>query len=122
GDVQRATHIAAGAGKLVAWGLIVLGVSQLFGGDLGGLWIAFIGWFLLNAAAQSEAQLRVERLLSGHTAGELMAVNAPAVPRRMTLDAFVDGVVLPSRQRCFPVEEDGQVYGLVTVHRLRSVP
>src|SRR5271157_1016262 len=48
---QRATIIAATIGRVVAFGFILVGVWQMFTGNLaGGLWIAFIGWFLESAA------------------------------------------------------------------------
>src|SRR6476469_5748433 len=56
-NFQRATQIAGFIGQLVAYGFIFLGLYQTFlgpgGFDLSGLWTAFIGWFLLNAAQQS---------------------------------------------------------------------
>jgi Zn-dependent protease len=70
---RRATEIAGGAGHLFAWLFIFWGVWQMFGGNfVGGLWIAFIGWFLENAATASVQQMTLERLLTGHTVGEIM--------------------------------------------------
>jgi Zn-dependent protease len=60
GDADRATMTAARVGQAVAFGFILLGVMQFFGGaGFGGLWIAFIGWFLLQAAQASYAQVAV---------------------------------------------------------------
>lgn len=53
GDLQRATLVASYAGQAFGWLLILWGLSRLLSGDLlGGLWTAFIGWFL-NGAAES---------------------------------------------------------------------
>ena len=55
-DFARATRIAGGLGQLVAYGFIFWGLYQsFFLGDFGGLWTAFIGWFLLNGAQQGVA-------------------------------------------------------------------
>lgn len=52
GDVARATRWAAACGRWLAYGLIALGLWMTLGGNpVGGLWLAFIGWFLRNAAA-----------------------------------------------------------------------
>jgi len=52
GDLRRATRIAATLGRVVAVALIALGVLRVAGGNaFGGLWIAFLGWFLLSAAS-----------------------------------------------------------------------
>ncbi len=51
GDMGRATVIAAHVGRGFAFLFIALGVWQISTGNLGGgLWIAFIGWFLHNEA------------------------------------------------------------------------
>lgn len=122
GDQRRATRIAADRGRIVAFGFIAWGIWQIFAGNWGGgLWIAFIGWFLHNAAAGSEQQTTLEELLAGHAAREVMTA-CPAIPPRLTLDVLVDQVVVPSGRRCFPVVEEGQLMGLVTLHQIQRVP
>jgi Zn-dependent protease len=55
GNMRRATIIAANVGRFFAFLLIFAGIWQVFRGNLGGLWLAFIGWFLDNAARPSAA-------------------------------------------------------------------
>jgi Zn-dependent protease len=123
GNLKLATRVAAGLGRLVAYGFIFWGVVQLFGGNWAdGLWIAFIGWFLENAAISSYRRIELRELLAGHTAREVMTSECRIVPPHLTLDVLVDQVILPSGRRCFPVQEGGKFYGLVTVHNVREVP
>lgn len=123
GNLERATRTAAGLGRLVAFGFIFFGVWLIFRGNwANGLWIAFIGWFLDNAAAQSVRQLALRELLSGHAARDAMMADCPHVARSLSLDVAVNEVLLPSGRRCFPVVEDGQLYGLLTLHQIKSVP
>ena len=56
GDFSRATRIAGGLGRAFGHALIVGGVLLFVMGAPGGLWFAFIGWFLA-VSAQAEAQL-----------------------------------------------------------------
>src|SRR5208282_5392946 len=50
GDADRSTQSAARAGQVVAYMFIAFGIFRFFGGaGIGGLWITFIGWFLLQA-------------------------------------------------------------------------
>ncbi len=50
-DAERATRAAAFVGQVIAVLFIGFGILRFFqGAGLGGLWIAFIGWFLLQAA------------------------------------------------------------------------
>ena len=54
---DRSTRIAARVGQVVAFLFIVDGIWQFFSGaGFGGLWIAFIGWFLMDAAKASYAR------------------------------------------------------------------
>ena len=57
GDEFRATKLATGAGQLVAFGFIGVGIFNALTGDFAnGLWFAFIGLFLNSAAAGSRQQ------------------------------------------------------------------
>ena len=123
-NLRRATQIAAGLGRVVAYGFIFWGIWQIFGGNwANGLWIGFIGWFLENAATASYRRMALQEMLAGHTAREVMMIDCPRIPCQLTLDVLVDQVVLPSGRRCFPVTGDGQVVlGLLTLHRIKQVP
>ena len=122
-DLHRATRIAAGVGEAVGLGLIFVGVWQIFGGDwANGLWIAFIGWFLRSAAVGSVQRQLAEDLLAGHTVREVMLTDCPQLPARLTLDAAIDQIVLPSGRQCFPVVDAERVVGLLTVQGLGHVP
>lgn len=123
GNFVTATRLAAGVGQVVAFGFIFWGVWQVFSGNWAdGLWMAFIGWFLLSAAAGERQQATAAQFLSGHSVREAMMSDCPRIPPWLTLDEFVDQVVLPSGRRCFPVADGGQLAGLLTLHRLQRVP
>ena len=62
---MRATVIAGNVGRIVAYLFILFGVWQIFGGNfVNGLWIAFIGWFLENAAVAETRQEFVKDLVN----------------------------------------------------------
>jgi len=59
GSLSRATRIAGIAGQVVGYGLIAAGVAWLLNEQLSSaIWFAFIGWFLVQAARLSSADLR----------------------------------------------------------------
>ncbi len=123
GNLRRATQIATTLGRLVAYGFILFGAFQIFGGSFfEGLWLVFIGWFLENAATVSYRKMALDEMLAGHTVREIMTAACQSVPRHLTLDAFVDTVLLHTGRRCFAVQEGGELQGLVTIHRVRQVP
>ncbi len=123
-DSSRSTMIAGAVGKGVAFLFIFLGVFLLlFKGEVfNGLWIAFIGWFLLQAASASTRQQALTDLLAGHTAGEVMQTDCPFIESGTLVSDLVYRQILHTGRRCFPVLDDGQVSGIVTIHSIKAVP
>ena len=122
-NFKTATQTVGVTGKLIAFGIIFWGVWQIFQGDwANGLWIAFVGWFIEQAATQSVARVALKDTLAGHAAREAMMSDCPHVPPVMTIRKLVDDVLLPSGRRCFPVVGGARVTGLITLNEIRAVP
>ncbi len=122
GNLQRSTRWASLVGQAVAYLFILAGIWLIFTGDwVGGLWIAFIGWFLDNAASSSYRQLTVRTLLAGHKVREVMSRDCQEVNPDLSLDRLVTEHMLPRGARCFPVVEGGLVRGLLTLHNIKGV-
>ena len=85
-------------------------------------WIAFIGWFLENAATASYRRVALRDMLAGHTAREVMLTDCPRIARGLPLDVLVDREVVSSGRRCFPIMEDDRIFGLLTLHGISKVP
>lgn len=130
GDLRRATRWATLVGQAFAWLLIITGISMVFGvripflgtGLVGGLWLAFIGWFLNNAAAQSYQQVVIQDVLEGVPVSRLMRVDAPVVAPHITINQLVDDFLLGTDERAFPVLEGENLVGLVCLEDVRQVP
>ena len=123
GDRARAAIGAARAGRVVAFGLVGLGLVEfLAGGGLGGLWLVFLGWFLLTAARAEETDVLTRQLLAGVRVGDVMSSDPVVGPAWFNVDAFVDRYVLGNRHSAYPVAgTDGEIQGLVDLDRLRAV-
>lgn len=122
GDPARSTRIAARVGQLIAFGFIIWGIFRFFGGaGFGGLWLTLIGWFLLDAARASYTQVEISENLRGVKVSEVMANDWPAVDGRINLQTLVDEHLLRTGQRCFIVEDEGHVSGLITPHEVKTV-
>ena len=121
-DANRSTRIAARVGQVVAFGFILLGILQFFRGEgFGGLWIAFIGWFLLDAARASGAQVEITERLSGVKVGDVMTEHFPVVDGNSNLQSFVQEHLLPTGNRCFVVTEQGTPAGIITPHEVKAI-
>ncbi|MBI4469175.1 MAG: site-2 protease family protein [Acidobacteria bacterium] len=124
-DYEKATRISTTIGKTIAYGFIFLGAWITFGtndGLVSGLWIVFIGWFLLNAAQQNVVQLDLRNALNGITAGDVMSRECHTVPRYLSLQDFVDDYLLKTGRRCYVVTDDHRVLGIITPREVSAVP
>jgi Zn-dependent protease/CBS domain-containing protein len=122
GDAARATRTAATGGQLVAILFIVIGLLRFFSGaGVGGLWIAFIGWFLLSAAGATSLQVDARRRLAAVHAGDVMRRDCPVVAPGTSLQDVVDSEILQTGRRCFVVADEARALGLVTLHEIKKV-
>ena len=123
GSAERATRIASLTGQVVAFGFIVLGIYRFFAGaGFSGLWMAFIGWFLLNAAKATYAQQELTERLRGVRVGDLMTRDCTLVDGNANLQIFVHDYLLHTGRRCFLVAEQGVVTGLITPNEVKGIP
>jgi predicted transcriptional regulator len=127
-DYSRSTRIAVRSGYVVAYGMIGVGVIwTLFGfqrhqdGAFQGLWLAFIGWFLLSAARQTRAQTDARGALEGLHASDIMTPELPVIARDISLEDYAREV-MHSGLRAHLVVAHEQLVGLMTVQTLHAVP
>ena len=121
-DFGRATKVAGASGKLVAFGMIGIGVWSAVRGDwMSGIWIGFIGWFLLNAAQASMAQVTIHETLAGLCAADVMSHELPTIPGNLSLEEY-SGEVLRTGRRIHIVTMDDRLLGLMNVTALNQVP
>ena len=122
-DFTKSTQIAAAIGRGIAFLFIFIGIWMIFGGNwVNGLWIAFIGWFLENAATASSRQVALKDILQGHTVREVMATDCPNVSGSLTIDKLVNDYILYTTRRCFPIVDNEQVKGIITLHNVKDIP
>ena len=122
-DFRWATHIAALVGRGFGYLFIAAGVFlAIFQGAFSGLWLAFIGWFLLGAAGAEDRYLATQQALGGLRVRDLMVRDPVTAQPDLTIGEFVDGIVWSRRYTTYPVTEDGRAIGLLPFRRLAEVP
>jgi Zn-dependent protease len=121
-SAERATRLAAQVGQAVALALILWGLYRFFvGANYGGLWLAFIGWFLLDAARSSYLQAGLLSGLRDHRVDEIMERDCVKVGGYISARDLVENYLLHSNTRCFLVTQDHSATGLVTPDELKKV-
>ncbi len=122
GSRARATAIAANIGGAIAALLIVAGCFIALLSDFtGGLWITFIGWFLLQAGNAERSGAALTRALQGHSAAEL------ATPPDLQIAAATSArralaVMQESRAGALPVVLGERIIGLLEIDELAGRP
>lgn len=122
GDFKKASRIASGSGRFFAYLMILGGIWLVLRGNwLDGLWLAFIGWFLLEAAKETYVQVALRDTLAGLRAGDVMARDVPTVMRDASIDEYIHQVLRTGRRAHIVVGGD-RPSGLVSLQSARHVP
>jgi Zn-dependent protease/CBS domain-containing protein len=130
GNLKKSTRWASWVGQAVAWLFIVGGIAMAFGiaippfqpSLIGGLWLAFIGWFLNMAAAQSYQQVVVRDLLEGIRVERLMRKEPPVVSPQTEINKLVDEFIMKTDEHAFPVVDGNRLVGIICLDDVRKVP
>ncbi|MCL5256649.1 MAG: site-2 protease family protein [Chloroflexi bacterium] len=124
GSQRRATRIAATGGRVVSYLFILAGIFEVLvlGNIIGGIWLAFIGWFLNSAAGSSYQQVALQDVLKQAEVDEVMERDFETVPPDMSVHDLVEEHVLRHGIRAFPVVSDSTLLGLITLHDVRHYP
>jgi Zn-dependent protease/CBS domain-containing protein len=123
GDFAWATRVAAAVGRGFGYLLIAGGIAMLiFQGAFSGAWLAFIGWFLLQAASAEDRYLLARQALRGLRVRDLV-VREPVTTRPdLTIAQFMDDIVWKNRHTTYPVTDNGHALGLLPFRRVAEVP
>jgi len=123
GNLVKATNIAGRVGLVFGWGLIGVGLFQILTGNfLGGIWIAFIGWFLSSAAESSRQGTTAQEYLKGFKVKDVMTPNPQTIGPGATVLEVVQGIFSQYHRRAVPVARDGKLVGIVTLTNIRGLP
>jgi|SRR5579884_98846 len=120
-DQVSATRSAARAGVVLGWALSLLGgVELVVTGSFGGLWLMFIGWFVVGAARTEATQSILHEALRGVRVADVMSTSPVLAPDWIVLREFLDGYALRHRFTTFPVRDfAGHVVGLVALSQVK---
>lgn len=122
GNFKKSTRIASSVGQAFAYVFILLGIIGFFTGNFfNGLWVVFIGWFLLSAAQTASTQVELQSALQGVSVGQVMDPRPFAVPANISVQKLVDGYFLPLGLHSAPVTQGEYLAGLITLSDIARV-
>ncbi len=121
-DLKKATRVASVVGQTIAFIMIVIGIFQFFWGNLGGLWLVLIGWFLHSASVQGYSQVLLKSSLEGLKASDLMSKDFIVVEPDLSVETLVRDMLLKNRERVFLVMQENKLAGLVCLEDIKKFP
>lgn len=122
GDRLRAATAAARSGEILGYVLVALGILEFFTGALAGLWLVFLGWFLLSAARSEENSAVMRSSFAGVHVRDIMTPAPITFSSSATVAELVNGQLQHHRFNSYPlVGPEGQLEGLVTTNRIRHL-
>jgi CBS domain-containing protein len=99
------------------------GFAAIIVGDfVDGLWIVVLGWFIRSGAETSLRQTVLGETMTGVTLGNVMSRNVLTVPPDITLQQVVNSYFLVHPHGGYPVTQDSQILGLITLQSVQAVP
>ena len=123
GDFAWATGVASEIGQGFGYLFIALGLAMfIFQGSFSGAWLAFIGWFLLQAARSEARYVATEQALEGVRVRDLMVRHPVTVDADSTISQFMDDVAWSQRFTTYPVLEGVRPIGLLPFASVAAVP
>jgi Zn-dependent protease len=124
GDRNRATRFAGLLGRGFGWLLILGGVALLATGSdwVTGIWFAFIGFFLAQAARSAVEQANFSDRIGDLRVSDVMDAEPVAIPESATLDQAESDFFLRYGWPWFPViDRSGRLTGVVSHEAVLSV-
>lgn len=120
GTRGQAVHRAVRVGRFFAYAMIALGfVEFFFGSLLNGVWIAFLGWFLLSAASAEEMGVEQRELLTSVPVSRVMTSPVVTVPDWLTVDDFLATTAAGHPFTTYPLHDRaGNITGVVRLSEL----
>lgn len=124
GNAVRGMNWAVAGGKIVAYGLMGLGLLIVIqtGLILNGLWMFGIGWFLLISAQASGQAFHIRRVFGHHQVRDYMRRDVPSAAADTSVEQWVNDYVFTRGERASLVRENGTVVGLVTLTDCKKQP
>ncbi len=121
-DLKKATHLATRIGRGFAYILIVFGAVSLFAGaGFQGIWLALIGFFLLQGAQASYTQVVLKEALAGVAVHDIMVRDVVTAAPGLSVKELIERYFLSYGYGGFPVVENGRVLGLVALGDVKRV-
>lgn len=123
GNLQKATKIASTIGQWFGYFLVFMGLTNIFYGYVvNGVWILFIGFFIVQASQSSYQNTVVSDIFSKTTVGEFMTKEVVIIEPGITIGTAVEEYFFKYKYNIFPVGNRERVIGFVNIENIKKIP
>ncbi|BDM73637.1 putative zinc metalloprotease Rip3 [Streptomyces nigrescens] len=123
GDRERADLAASRSGQVLAVLLVAGGWISVLRGAPGGLWIVFVGLFVMVVAGAEHRRAALHTELRGLRVADAMTAPVTSGADWLSVQRFIDEVAVPAHHSALPLLDfEGRPSGLVQLRRLAAVP
>lgn len=118
-DLTEATILTGRCGKLIAAGLIAIGLIfiVLYGEFFTGFWAVLAGLFLYDSARSIIRDIEVARAIRVDDVMQLPIAVNPDV----SVQHFVDEILVAHRHTVFPVARDRDLFGMLVLEDMKNI-
>jgi Zn-dependent protease/CBS domain-containing protein len=123
GNFKKATRVALATGKTIGYLFIASGIFIIVRWGLwaDGMWIAFIGWFLIIAVSSSYRQAELRDYLGGIKASDVMIRDYLSISPALTLKQ-VHVYIMHTGRLFFLVTDKDVLLGRMALENFENVP
>jgi len=121
-NLRRATLIASGFGKGLAYLMILGGIIGPFIGNASLLWFILLGWYLLRSAETGYQQVVFGEAIEGMKVNKAMTENPETVNPDLSIEQVVKEHFMQHQWTAYPVVENDHVEGMITINNLEELP
>jgi len=124
GDLRKATGIAMRVSRVIAFGVIAVGImlALSFGDVLGGIWLAFIGVFIMQAAAIEGQINTAPQTIDARRIRDVMHPFTASVTPTTSIGTVAAPLQAAPPGTAYPVIADGEVQGLLLREVVLALP
>ncbi len=122
-DRLKGVRWAARTGKVLGWlGVVLGGFMLLAQGETSGLWVAFVGWFVVQNATNYDRVTDLQEILLQVQAKDAMTREFRVVDGKLSLRQFAEEYLLNrDRTLVFYAASEGRYQGLVNPDDLNQI-
>lgn len=122
GDLRKATNIAAAIGQVFGWAMIAWGIFlALTDNIMSGIWLVFIGWFLISAAEASKREVELRAIWLNVRVASVMNDHPEIIEGNSNIEFLVNDIYVKKGIRAAAVVEGGKILGIVTLVDIKKL-